>query len=117
MDHHYVSLYATRWNGHVYLKRIRFTEATDIPTFHNEIQHIKDVMSNIVNDGGDELPETIFVPRLIQWCTYCHIVCNTWGHERIPVDIRVRINEAEERLEMPVTDFGEDEGAFYLGEE
>ena len=110
----YLSKYLSVWSGKSYYKNIEFENQEDALKWTAQMEVLKGLRSQLVDDGGIEgLPREEFNRRSRDWLKACGSWIKTWGIDKVPQDLRVRIHETEDVLGVERTNFGADIGGGY----
>ena len=102
---------ATYTNGRKYWKIITFPNINEMYTFVAECRQIKQEMDDIHFGLENQQMNVIDQAPFQTWLQHCNIFIQNWGTSKIPEDIRLAIQDVQQNLNLPVTDFGDDTGA------
>ena len=99
--------YVLAEDGRLYNKNILFVNKAESTTFTEELLQLKNHIRQLNAVSEEERSEWEI------WLRMCYTFVGTWGTPRVPIDIRIAINNVEEQFGFPMTTFGPDVGAFY----
>jgi len=108
----YISLYLTQWEGDVYTNKMSFDDRAHYKRWRNLEQRIKSTIAHInyrreIGEVSGDNAKTL----LSEWLTdLAYRMPQEFGDQRVPIDIRHAINDAEAVLGREITDFGEEVG-------
>lgn len=96
-------------DGRSYVKKMVFLNKEDHAQWDSYIRTIKHG-SDYINALADaHVPESELVLYVNQWLGFCREFIIIWGPNKVPLDIRLAINEYEEHFGKPKTSFGSDD--------
>ena len=103
--------YMTTVEGRIYYKNMTFASETDHSRWVVKSDEIKHVIAAINSDdigNPPHAPET--ETRLRAWTHLVAAFAADFGNNNVPLDITYAVNNVQEYLSLPVTDFGPDNG-------
>ena len=107
-------LYQTDWEGRTYIKKILFDSKEDALRWISEMESLKAMRTGMLDDGGiEDLPREEFNRRSHQWLNQCQAWISLWGIDKVPLDMRLRVQETQDLFGLQRTDFGPDSGSVY----
>ena len=108
-------VYEQTFDGVPYAKRLNFRSEDQKRRRMEDIGHLKHVFGeNEEFRIQRQITRPVYDTYLTLWVRLVADRATRWGPGLIPLDVRNTVAEAERRLGMIVTDFGEDLGVTYL---
>ena len=117
----YVIHYKTEVEDKAYYLTLPFDSHEDRNKWHQEMVQLKKLV-NAIHKQIDKKDETWMnsqeglkwkIKEFTAWLQQVRAFLRKWGEERVPLDIRIAINDVENNLpDETVTDFGEDNGGY-----
>ena len=103
--------YSTVIEGSPYLKQLEFPTLLDMTTYAEGWMGIKNASTRMnVAGSGSSISDEACCQRVDSWLARVHRFSSVWGYGRVPHDIRIACHSFQEFRNVPLTDFGPDEG-------